>query len=339
MLRRLCPELKALDDNQLNELNEQLSKRKIDSKLRWVLESPTKKEIAFRKTLPPMPMPMPAIEDAPLDLGFEDQMPGDELAAVNVTSEEPSTLEMASAVTPEPDFTSMDDKALRDELRQMTERGDPATWYFGPARSRYLSINYELNRRCSWAPAFRGLVRPGQNRGLSLNEKACSIDRQLIDLDWLQCREVRANVDSEDYESLLNQGTLDRTLAEKFAEEAWTFEHKAAVLRLRPEVYGQLCSLVPGDKKEVFQEWESGFLPDRKRGKGRNFYEGELRNNTRPNLIKDNLPKWLDLILVCKLLGEKNASAKVVELYSLARGEKPHRTTVAASVEKIRVFL
>lgn len=119
---------------------------------------------------------------------------------------------------------------------------DQAAFEHDQVRITFLALNFAANHRCLLAPAFRERLRPairpsGQGKAQlpELIDVIYSLDRQLIDLHWLFCREnERGNLNSpkiDDYQVWVD-GVLKPESAEDFVQLNWKASKKAEKLHI-----------------------------------------------------------------------------------------------------------
>lgn len=139
-----------------------------------------------------------------------------------------------------------DEELLLDLVAAIFYR-DAATGLFdySKVRSTVLMISFELNRRQTIAPIFRGVRRPPPTGMHStVSESQLGIDRQIIDLHWLACGGDKWAVGGKPhFSNLFTAEEFDLDLADQFARTPVLFDIKAEWLSLPPTHSWQLAAL------------------------------------------------------------------------------------------------
>lgn len=191
-------------------------------------------------------------------------------------------------------------------------------------RESFCALNLELNRReVTFAPRFRGAPRPTYGAPTPA-ERLLGLDRQIIDLHWLHSRGVKRRIATDIYEDLLLEEEFNFDMAQDFAAEAWTGDHKAALLSLPTQLQWQLDTLQPSNFADRFRRLRNGERSgDRMRAKGLPQIRAELENSII-NLpqCRGSIDEWATLWLCYQMIGDK-APAALVSLYSVATGTTP----------------
>lgn len=191
-------------------------------------------------------------------------------------------------------------------------------------RESFCALNLELNRReVTFAPRFRGTPRP-THRAPTPAEQLLGLDRQIIDLHWLHSRGVKRRIATDNYEVLLLDEEFDFSLAQEFAAEVWTSDHKAGLLSLPTHLQCQLDTLQPSSFADRIRRLRNGERSGgRMKAKGLPQIRAELENsiiNTPQH--RGSIDEWVTLWL-CHQMIDKEAPAALASLYSLATGTAP----------------
>ncbi|WP_157160252.1 hypothetical protein [Cupriavidus sp. BIS7] len=191
-------------------------------------------------------------------------------------------------------------------------------------RESFCAISLELNRReVTFAPRFRGTPRP-THMAPTLAEQLLGLDRQIIDLHWLHSRGIKQRIITENYEDLLFEEEFDFGLAQEFAAEVWTSDHKAALLSLPAHLQWQLDTLQPSRFADRYRRLRNG-----ERSGGRTKAQGlpQIRARLEDSIInspqhRSSIDDWLTLWL-CHQMIDSKAPAALASLFSLATGTTP----------------
>jgi len=137
---------------------------------------------------------------------------------------------------------STSDKKLLSTIKRYNER-HPSPSFLSHVRSRntFLAINIVLNERAIIASAFRPFRKVNKHSGLSDGEKLLSVDTQIIDLHYLfENYKDQISPTDEKYKPLFNSEVFDFDLADKFAREVWSVDHKILSLNIPENVEMEL---------------------------------------------------------------------------------------------------
>lgn len=185
---------------------------------------------------------------------------------------------------------------LRESTGPWNSKGDAVS--YRTVRQRSCAIAIEINRRARTqpqvAPRFRPERRP-THECITLEDRALSCDRQIIDLHWLWCTGHHKIPDSREYVGLFQGEEFDFQLASKFACEKWTFARKAECLGLDAQTEWQLAAI----QSRAFQKkWDT--IWKGRRGIERRFLDSLAARRAS----KGHVDEWLQLWTVYRMVGE-----------------------------------
>jgi len=131
-----------------------------------------------------------------------------------------------------PDLWNLYAAESNDELldmlaKQVTRMSKVAC--FEDERAQYRAIHLALNRRLVTPPRLRIPIRGRKPDGKSFTtaEQALTIDKQVIDLDWLHCSGKRDAIPEKDLGSLFSSDAhIDWNMAEQLAQKPWRSDTK-----------------------------------------------------------------------------------------------------------------
>jgi len=247
------------------------------------------------------------------------------------TSEAPRpSLGTASVMKPSfpaasnPAYTKFTASGLLEAIQEIGKavRQNPSS--YEEHRESFCALNLELNRReVTFAPRFRGTPRP-THRAPTPSEQLLGLDRQIIDLHWLHSRGIKRRIATDSYGDLLLEEGFDFDLAQEFAAEVWTSDHKAALLSLPTQLQWQLDTIQPSSFADRFRRLCNG-----ERSGGRIKTKGlpQIRAALENSIINSpqhsgNIDEWATLWLCHKMI-DTEAPAALASLYSFATGTAP----------------
>lgn len=244
----------------------------------------------------------------------------------------PAILDEESAppgLTPEHPAASASE--LLDTIKSIKKIVDRNAAAYVGLREEFLAVNRELNRRgITFAPRFRGNPRPSHKAPIEA-EKILGRDRQMIDLHWLFSRRARCRIASSQYEDLIEEEEFDFALAEDFASEPWTAEHKSTLLSLPQELQWQLDAIQPKGLADRFrsllhgERTRSGRIATKGIPQIRAALEDSIANAPQ---MRGYVDEWVTLWLCSAMVGNKPAA--IARLYCLATGTEPMQPSSAA---------
>ncbi|TCK06128.1 hypothetical protein [Marinobacterium mangrovicola] len=143
---------------------------------------------------------------------------------------------------------SKSDDEIHDQLvkarahAKVEDCDNHAAFEHAQVRITFLALNFAANQRRGLAPVYRerlrASIRPsgnGPKQPNKLIDIIYSLDRQLIDLHWLYCREVDSGNPTSpkvDGEHIWLEGEFNPAAAERFVQQEWGAPHKVKTLQI-----------------------------------------------------------------------------------------------------------
>jgi hypothetical protein len=230
------------------------------------------------------------------------------------------------------------------ELKRLVVRAFHSTPALGykAIRDEFCALHIEMNLRQQHAPRFRPTHR--LKRELRTDEeRAESLDRQVIDLHWRAISINKPASPANNYPTIFDSAPFDLAAAERFAQEEWPHPKKAIHLHLTEDMQWENAALQSSNIRQAWAVMERG---DVREGhiieqRGAPQIEQELReavhraNNTQ---VVHSIPGMIDAWKAHQIAG--NNPTKIARLIALMSGNKQRdRKAVMRTLDSLDKYL
>ncbi|MCI1012633.1 hypothetical protein HWE04_02130 [Herbaspirillum sp. C7C2] len=241
-------------------------------------------------------------------------------------------------------YQSRAGNALVAEMKRLVDRAfhlTPASGY-AAVRESLCAIHIEMNLRQAHAPRFRPMHR--MKRELhTVDERAESLDRQVIDLHWLAHSINKPISPVNNYPTILDDSPFDLSAAERFAQENWSPTSKVIHLHLSDDAQWENAVLQSDAIRKKWAVIERGDVRENNVVKqvGAPQIEQSLSvavSNAGMRHVLSSIPGMVSTWKARKIAGE--SPARISRLIALMSGDKPRdRKAVARTIKSLDKYL